>query len=77
MAALGTVPERPLPPVRAELVPVTDYKVVRGKYLGEITERDPFIPLGARTSDLGTYIVRQIRVVYRQLWPNHGQRFPQ
>lgn len=77
MAALGTIDERPLPPVTAELLPITDYNVVRGKYLGTITERDPFVPLGDLTSDLGTYIVRQIRVVYRQLWPAHGQRFPQ
>lgn len=77
MAALGTIDERVLPPVRAELLPITDYNVVRGKYLGSISERDPFIPLAARTSDLGNYIVRQVRVVYRQLWPPHGQRFPQ
>lgn len=77
MTALGAIDERALPVVTAENLLITDYNVVRGKYLGAISERDPFVPLGDLTSDLGTYIVRQIRVVYRQLWPAHGQRFPQ
>lgn len=78
MADLGTVPLRdPFPPERAVLLPVTDYDVVRGRFLGTIALYDPSFPLPERTPALSTYIVRQIRILYRQLWPSHGQRFPQ
>ena len=77
MAALGAVTPveigRPLPSV---VFPVTDYNVVRGKYLGEVTVFEPSHPVPI-LHEASNYIVRQIRVVYRQLWPNHGQRFPQ
>jgi hypothetical protein len=78
MAALGVVPLRdPFPPLKAELLPVTDYDVVRGRYLGEITIYDPAFALPEWNPALASYIVRQIRILYRQLWPTHGQRFPQ
>lgn len=78
MAALGTVPLRdPFPPLKAELLPITDYDVVRGRFLGTIALYDPAFALPEWNSDLSTYIVRQIRILYRQLWPSHGQRFPQ
>lgn len=79
MAALGTVELRdPFPVATATRIPISDYNIIRGKYLGVIVERDPGYPLRfGMTGDVGTYIVRQIRVLYRQLWPSHGQRFPQ
>ena len=76
MADLGAVAvvnvRHPLPTLHA----VTDYDVVRGNFLGVIgvaDESHPHPPLRA----VSNYVVRQIRVVYRQLWPSHGQRFPQ
>lgn len=77
MAALGTIPLKPLPIERAELLPITDYDVVRGRYLGAIQLRDatPLDPDYRAT--LSGYVVRQIRVLFRQLWPAKGQRFPQ
>lgn len=78
MAALGTIERRdPFPPAKAELLPITDYNVVRGRFLGAISLHDATIPLPVWNPNLGTYIVRQIRILYRQLWPSHGQRFPQ
>lgn len=78
MAALGTIELRdPFPPAQAELLPVSHYRVVRGKYLGAIGLHDASFPADDYNSALTTYIVRQIRVIYRQLWPAYGQRFPQ
>lgn len=34
-------------------------------------------PAATKTPNLDTYVVRQIRVIFRQMWPSHGQRFPQ
>jgi hypothetical protein len=74
MAALGVVTEigidGPIP-----LVPITDYGINRGFYLGEIAVLEPAGPIELSTP--GNYIVRMLSVVYRQLWPTHGQRFPQ
>ena len=77
MAALGTIPLKPLPIERATLLPVTDYDVVRGRYLGAIELRDPTPPDADYQATLTGYVVRQIRVLFRQLWPAKGQRFPQ
>jgi hypothetical protein len=78
MAALGAVTPRPsFPPVRATLLPITDYDVVRGRFLGAVTPRDAAIVRPELNTDLSGYVVRQIRVIFRQLWPTHGQRFPQ
>lgn len=78
MADLGTIELRdPYPPVRADLLPVSHYRVVRGKYLGAIGLHDASFPPDTYLSTLSTYIVRQIRIIYRQLWPAYGQRFPQ
>lgn len=78
MADLGTVPLRdPFPPAQAELLPITDYDIIRGRFLGTIGTHDPSFPLPEWNSALSTYIVRQIRILYRQLWPPYGQRFPQ
>jgi hypothetical protein len=79
MAALGTIDLRdPFPVADAELLPITDYNVVRGAFLGTITLRDPEYPLAFDRHPIeGPYIVRQIRIIYRQLWPAYGQRFPQ
>lgn len=78
MADLGAIELRPsFPPARAELLPISHYRVVRGKFLGSIAERDPSLPFPVWNSNLGGYVVRQIRILYRQLWPSHGQRFPQ
>lgn len=77
MAALGTVPLKPLPIERAELLPVSDYDVVRGKYLGVVQLLDPTRPDADYNPTLTGYVVRQIRVLFRQAWPSHGQRFPQ
>lgn len=79
MADLGVVPLRdPFPVARPELLPVTDYDVVRGRYLGAITLREPDYPLAfERRATLSNYIVRQTRILFAQLWPPYGQRFPQ
>lgn len=77
MTALGTLTDRDSALPQTTLIPITAYTVERGNYLGVITTRDPFLPSAPLTNDLGNYIVRQISIVYRQLWPSHGQRFPQ
>lgn len=77
MAALGALTDRDPVIPKPVLIPITDYTVERGNYLGVITTRNPVLPAPALHSALGTYIVRQIGTVYRQLWPTHGQRFPQ
>lgn len=79
MADLGTINLRdPFPVAKAELLPITDYNVVRGRFLGAISLFDPTHPLAFNRREIaGPYIVRQIRIIYRQLWPAYGQRFPQ
>lgn len=78
MADLGTItniwPTRVSPrPLEA----VSDYDINRGLDLGpiEIIDNRQFIP-EVHFPIVG-YVVRQIVVVFRQLWPQHGQRFPQ
>jgi hypothetical protein len=74
MAALGTVNVLGLDgPIT--LTPITDYQIQRGRFIGELTVIDLAGPIELRTP--GNYIVRMLSVVYRQLWPSHGQRFPQ
>lgn len=78
MAHLGTISNvhpadgnQPRP-----VVQITDYNIERGRPLGAIsvkpTDHEPDM-----RGPLSGYVVRQIRVLYRQLWPSHGQRFPQ
>lgn len=79
MAALGTIPNvlETVEPTNPALLDVTDYNVNRGSYLGVIQTIEA---LPTNPTDLGivsNYVVRQIRILYRQLWPSHGQRFPQ
>jgi hypothetical protein len=79
MAALGTVaPLDPTVVVRPVLVPLANYQVVRGHHIGPVTVYDPkarFTP--ALVTPVNGYVVRQLRVIFKQIWPNHGQRFPQ
>lgn len=78
MADLGAVGLLPhFPRVRAELQPISKYNVVRGSYLGVISLRDPDLVRATLLSPVNGYVVRQIRVLFRQLWPARGQRFPQ
>lgn len=79
MAALGAVPvigdKNPLPPTR--LFP-SNYRLVRGRFIGPVTPHVQAYPARpVYISTLGNYLIRQIRIVYRQLWPDHGQRYPQ
>lgn len=74
MAALGVVTPLELDGPIA-LTPITDYQVERGRYLGVVPTLDLVGPI--ELHDPGNYIVRMLSVVYRQLWPTHGQRFPQ
>ena len=78
MAALGTLTTYTFEGTRpAPVYPVSLYKIHRGLTLGslpiKVTVR--FAPI--LHGPLATYVVRQIRILYRQLWPSHGQRFPQ
>jgi hypothetical protein len=74
MAALGTVNPLDLEgPIT--LVPIEDYQINRGLVLGELAVLDLGGPI--ELSAPNNYIVRMLSVVYRQLWPSHGQRFPQ
>lgn len=75
MADLGTVNlfgpvGRPI-----TLVPVTDYNVERGRFLGAVTVLELTPPIEFRP--MGNYVVRALQVIFRQLWPSKGQRFPQ
>lgn len=78
MAALGTITE--IWPTQVSPRPlklISDYDIHRGLELGaiEMIDNRQFTP--ALHYPLSSYIVRQIRVIFRQLWPTHGQRFPQ
>lgn len=75
MADLGVISGREIT-TRVPKIQITDYTIVRGHYLGAISGRPITKPV-SKGHTLSNYIVRQIRVVYRQLWPSHGQRFPQ
>lgn len=77
MSALGVVTPKTNIDYDTPLIPITGYTVVRGNFLGVLAVHTPPNLIPPRTADLGTYIVRQISIVYRQLWPYHGQRFPQ
>lgn len=79
MAALGTITNIYTPPTTppTPLLPIADYNIVRGRPLGSLPVYDirGFEPV--LITPLTGYVVRMIRVLYRQLWPDHGQRFPQ
>ncbi len=76
MADLGTLTVADITHHQPDHLLVGTYRIHRGIHLGGI---GVFVPpvktpvLHAVTN----YIVRQIRIIYRQLWPAHGQRFPQ
>ena len=74
MAHLGTLPIYTPGPAPA-VYPITDYDVRRGRFLGPLPVVVPPPPPALKV--VSNYIVRQTGVVYRQLWPSHGQRFPQ
>lgn len=78
MAALGTIAVVPNPILDGPATQaITDYDVVRGRYLGTIATQNNPQQRNPELHGVGGYVVRMIRVVYRQLWPTHGQRFPQ
>lgn len=77
MADLGAVTVRTLPLPQATLVPVEHYNIIRGKFLGPVSTRIPTLVRAEYRATLSNYVVRQIRIIYKQLWPSHGQRFPQ
>lgn len=79
VAALGTIPVvlGGAPPTTPAYVPITDYDVNRGSVLGTISTIAVPLTNPPVTAPLTDYVVRQLRVLYRQLWPSHGQRFPQ
>jgi hypothetical protein len=76
MADLGTITVTDPIRVAPTLHPLSAYTVHRGMHIGAI----PALALPRLSPVLHSvsdYIVRQIRIIYRQLWPTHGQRFPQ
>ena len=78
MADLGVITEiYPTRETPRPIFPVSEYKIYRGLDLGHVEAVDnrQFLPV-LHAPVIG-YVVRQIVVVYRQLWPQHGQRFPQ
>ena len=78
MADLGTItaiyPSKETP---RPLTAISDYDIHKGLELGLIDVFDNRLVQPVRTTSVAAYIVRQIVVVFRQLWPTHGQRFPQ
>ncbi len=77
MAALGAVTLRNPAITRTTLEPITAYTVERGNFLGPITLRSPLTTQADYLPTVALYLVRQLSIVYRQIWPPHGQRFPQ
>jgi len=78
MADLGAIPglghpAHPMP----EMLPISNYRINRGLHLGTLTPIDLRHPTTPQLGVVSNYVVRQIRIIYRQLWPTHGQRFPQ
>lgn len=61
----------------APLTLISEYEVIRGRPLGAISVVVNRVFQPALVIPLTTYLVRQLRILYRQLWPSHGQRFPQ
>jgi len=76
MAALGTLTVADITRHDPERLPVSNYKIHRGLHLGAISVYTPPVRTPLLHS-VSNYVVRQIRIIYRQLWPAHGQRFPQ
>lgn len=77
MAYLGELVVR-IPTARPRIAPVTvdDYNINRGFYLGELEVKSARLPRAEKVPANG-YVVRQLRILFRQLWPAYGQRFPQ
>ena len=79
MAALGTIAnvyptpvDRPTPTYAVSL-----YKIHRGLQFGSLTVGTAQLIRVAVVEPLTNYVIRQIRIIFKQLWPSHGQRFPQ
>ena len=80
MAALGTIPAigAPPAPLNPATLIVTNYQIHRGLVLGAITVApDRHVGNPPLISPVTDYIVRQTRILYKQIWPGRGQRFPQ
>jgi hypothetical protein len=79
MADLGTITDiyEPTPASPFPLYPISDYRIERGFPLGVLTVSDNRAFQPEPVAPLAVYVVRQIRFLFRQLWPSHGQRFPQ
>jgi hypothetical protein len=76
MADLGTVPVVDAGHANPAVLPLSIYTVHRGIHLTSISTIQPPV-LTPTLHVMSNYVVRQIRILYRQLWPAHGQRFPQ
>lgn len=78
MAALGAVTVlTPTLPGRI-LIPIGEYvHPLPGSFLGAVTVRSAAPARAALVQPVTDYIVRQLIFIYRQIWPDHGQRFPQ
>lgn len=79
MAALGTIAnvypapiDRPTPTYSVSL-----YKIHRGLQFGPLTLGTAQLIRVVVVVPLSNYVIRQIRIIFKQLWPIHGQRFPQ
>lgn len=76
MADLGAIGTVTVLHSNPPLTPLAVVTIHRGIHLGTISAIVP-ARLTAVLHSTSDYVVRQLRIVYRQLWPNHGQRFPQ
>lgn len=79
MATLGTITDLPTQDEESPrpIVAITKYTINRGFPLGAIVVTSADAHQEPTVTPLENYIVRQTRILYRQLWPWHGQRFPQ
>ncbi len=79
MADLGTITSIYLPPQdpNQPTVLVSNYQIHRGRPLGAIAVNPNPKHQPTLHQPVANYLVRQLRVLFRQLWPTHGQRFPQ